>query len=225
MPAILLPRDNSAAAVFSDGSARSHHIQPWLIALVVVLVIGLLIAVALGVFFATRYLRQRQYRRAKEQAPFLTRETFNHRRKMSEPDRVAEAERQRDSMIKKSLASRVSLKRTSQTESTGLSLDDGDDEERAADGLREDWKEWEARVQRERSGSSERHPAKLPVPVKTAPPRPISPTKSPLADLLPTPTPTPTLPSTPTFGPSGPHASSQALEPSPPTGQLAANMP
>jgi len=221
MPAIILQRDDAAAAegagqpaVFTPNSTLPPPVQPWIIA---VIVVGLVLVVAVAVFFVARYLRRKQNRKAKEKNPIIiTHKDFSRRRKMSELDRLEEEELQRSVMIRKSLASRISSKRASQTESASdLSVDEDDDQ---SGGLREDWKEWEARVQRDRSNSADRHPAEdLPIPSQS---RPRSPSRSPLLGAQPT----PTLPSTPTFGPALTPPLSRASERSRPSGLPAAHL-
>ena len=78
---------------------------------------------------------------------------------MSEADRMEQAEMQRSILIRKSLASRSSLlNRNSQSVASEFSLDPDFDE--LPDGsLKVEWKEFEAKVARERTGSGERHPS------------------------------------------------------------------
>jgi hypothetical protein len=174
-----------------ESGARGEPPKTWMIAPIVG---GLVFVVLAVVFVVFKCLRRRNFNRAKQSDPFLTPREFHRRRKMSAADRLEEAEEQRNIMIRKSLASRSSLlKRNSQSEVSEVSMDDDE----FPTSLRDDWKEWEARVYREQGVSTERHPSiyyegpPVPEPAIT---RPSSQARIPGMDL------TPALQSTSTFG-------------------------
>lgn len=96
-----------------------------------------------------------QYKEAQKLDPYLSRKEFLRRQQLTPAERQEEEETQRRSMIRKSLLSRSSP-RNSQAGSDDIDLEDG---ERPTRGLKEDWKEYEAQLQKERSLSGERHPS------------------------------------------------------------------
>lgn len=171
-----------------DTPPETHHPKRmgWIIP---VIVSSTLVIIALAVCGFIYYNKRGEFRKAKAQEPYLTRSDFSRRKNMSASERKEEEERQRLSMIRKSLASRSwdgnesnSSRRVSQISDVSQSTraedhggDVSDDDEPKQ--LKDDWKEWEARMQR--STSLKHHPAMESNPV-TAPPRSQSPSRSPL---------------------------------------------
>ncbi|KAM7200636.1 hypothetical protein V8F33_003841 [Rhypophila sp. PSN 637] len=100
---------------------------------------------------------------------------------MSAADVYAEDEQQRKAMIRKSLATRSmnSLESQFSRTSSRIETEFFEMEEEETANLRDDWKEWEARVQRERTLSGEQHPLapELAIPRPT---RSRSPSRGPL---------------------------------------------
>ena len=123
---------------------------PWLIALIVVASV-VIVVVVLYLFLGRS--RDQQFEAACNKDPYLTRKEYQRRKKMSPIDRLEEEELQRHLMIRKSLATRSSRANSEVTVSITMV-----DDETAPSRLRDDWKHWEARLQRERSASGERHP-------------------------------------------------------------------
>lgn len=140
-------------------------------------IIGGIVVLAIALAFAATFLlRRRRLRKAQHNDPYLTRKEFTRRRKMSKVDRMEEEELERRAIIRKSLASKTSS-RTSQAISERLSIDEDDEAEISpTNSLRDDWKEWEARMQRERSNSVQDHPlllSRLDIPSQTRSQSPI----------------------------------------------------
>ncbi len=173
---------------------KKNQTMVWIIP---VLIAGIVIITAFIVCVIIALNNRRRYKRAQTENPYLTPEEFSKRRKLSAAGQFEEEERKRRSMIRKSLASRSwdsvesnASRRTSQTShlSQGelpnfVVIEDPEEEEEPVR-LKEDWKAWEARMQRERSMSGERHPAVDAVPVTDLPviptaSRPRSPIRSP----------------------------------------------
>ena len=123
-------------------------------------IVGGIVVLAIVVAFAMTYLlKRRRLRQAQHNDPYLSHKDFTRRRKrrkMSKAERVQEEELERRAIIRKSLASKTSS-RTSQAISERLSMDD-EAETSPTNSLKDDWKEWEARLQRERSDSVQDHP-------------------------------------------------------------------
>jgi hypothetical protein len=158
-----------------DSQATGASTQPgtsntvlWVVAAVIggIIVVGTLITCSL-----TFYAKRRQYRKDKELYPYLTHSQVNERRKKDKFDFFNDEEQRRKHIIRKSLATR-----SSNTGETGMALTaimDQIDRELAeidrqeAPKLKDDWKEWEARVRNERSMSGERHPASIDSTVST----------------------------------------------------------
>ncbi|KAM7203372.1 hypothetical protein V8F20_003966 [Naviculisporaceae sp. PSN 640] len=146
-----------------------------------VIVVGIVVVGGLIMFTVLYLHKRRQYRQAKLRDPYITKGEFIKRRKMSAADIFDEDERQRKAMIRKSLATRSENSLDSQFSRTSSRVDvesfEMEEEERV--NLRDDWKEWEARVQRERALSGEHHPLapELTIPQPT---RSRSPSRSPL---------------------------------------------
>lgn len=175
------------ATPFGDDPPETHHPNrmAWVIP---VIVSSTLVIIALVVCGFIYYNKRGEFRRAKEQDPYLTRSDFSRRKNMSALERKEEEERQRLSMIQKSLASRSwdcgesnSSRRVSQISNDSQSTRAGDQGGDVSDDepkqLKDDWKEYEARMQR--STSLEHHPAIVPKPAPF-PPRSQSPSRSPL---------------------------------------------
>ncbi|KAK3319082.1 hypothetical protein B0H66DRAFT_256539 [Apodospora peruviana] len=169
----------------SQGSSDSPGM--WVTA---VIVVGIVVIGGLVMFTILFFNKRNQYRKARQRDPYLSRGEFMKQRKMSAADRFQEEERQRITMIRKSLATRSlnSLEsRSSRTNSLGqLQQESIEMDEEESGRLKDDWKEWEARMQRERALSGERHPAAtlmadLPIPQQS---RSRSPSRSPLMPPL-----------------------------------------
>jgi len=184
-------RDTAFSIGKRDVPARSASEVGWMISTIILAIV--LAAVFLS-FVAIRVKRRRQYRQARERDPYLTRHDFFRRRKMSAIDRLEEEERQRSIMIHKSLASRSwgSLDSggsqppsTSRTISRVLEEDaihaetpknrrsavmtPADDDGVLSKRLKDDWKTWEARMQRERQASVDQHPVREGTPTDLSP--------------------------------------------------------
>ena len=147
------------------------------------IVIGSIILALVLVFAVTYFLRRRRLRQAQTNDPYLSRKEFTRRRKMSKVDRMHEEELERRAIIRKSLASKASS-RSSQAISEQMGIVDDDDDDGNKTGvsptnsLKDDWKEWEARLQRERSNSIQEHPLMSPrtsIPIPTPIPIPVPP--------------------------------------------------
>lgn len=171
---VLTRNDASPRADIPQGETPSNS-GAWIVVAVVV-GSGILLAVAI-VAAVLPYYRRREYSRAKTHDPSLSRKEFERRRKMTAEERQREEELERRLMIRKSLAGR-SLDWSVQCDNESLDMH----EHRESSGLKDDWKEWEAGLQRERPESTCRHPSatvlpELPAPAKA---RPRSPSRSPL---------------------------------------------
>lgn len=155
-------------------SSSPSESKPWVTAVIVVGSALLATAFVAALFL---HFRRRGYRQAKRVDPTLSREQYLRARKMSAADRQKEEELQRNIMIRKSLASR-SWDWSSHSDVQSLASQ----QDATPSGLKEDWKEWEARMARERSDFENRHPSSsavpdLPIP---CPSRSRSPSRSPL---------------------------------------------
>lgn len=158
---ILQRGDTTFLANNGPGESDSSHTIIWILVAVIAGCMLLAIAFVICVVTYTKRSSQFEHERAKE--PNLSWGDYQKRRKMSATERIEEEERQRSIMIRKSLASR-SFGQSSQSSTRHMSQSSMADnesiisqEERA--GLKDDWKEWEARMQRERSNSADEHPA------------------------------------------------------------------
>lgn len=151
---------------------------PWIVTAVVVSIVLLGILLSFVVIW---YTRRRQYQQAKKLNPYLTRDEFIRRRKMSVADIYREEEARRSYIIRKSLASRSSHSMRSNSSGTNsvrsssfggnsrrsssigtvqeLDREMVEMDRRESTRLKDDWKRWEARVRHERSVSAEQHPA------------------------------------------------------------------
>lgn len=143
---------------------------------------GIIVLVTVVTTTILCHTKRRKFEKARQRNPYLTREEFMRRQKMSEEDLFREQEHWRGHMIKKSLATRSSrsLRGThSRATSTSpavvnmvhqptspvvIAMVDQIEREicelerNESKKLKEDWKQWEARVHRERSTSGVRHP-------------------------------------------------------------------
>ncbi|KAL2256843.1 hypothetical protein VTK26DRAFT_1037 [Humicola hyalothermophila] len=154
-----------------EGVGSEAATSPTLWWVVVAVVVGIaVVSITVSVVLVV-YSRRRQYEKARERDPYLTREEFTRRRKMSAADLEREDEARRSYIIRKSLASRSthSMRSTSSGTSSTRSSFTGTAEEldreiiemerRESMRLKDDWKRWEARVRHERAVSGEKHPA------------------------------------------------------------------
>ncbi|OIW31656.1 hypothetical protein CONLIGDRAFT_678122 [Coniochaeta ligniaria NRRL 30616] len=169
---VLTRNDISSVPNTPEGSTESSP-RIWVTVLVVV---GSILLVAAFVAAVLVFFRRRGYREAKKHNPALSRKEFLRRRKMTAVARQTDEELQRRMMIRKSLAGR------SNEWSTQFDNESLDIHEHSEHGLKEDWKEWEARMQRERPELACRHPSiaalpELPIPTKSSS---SSPSRSPL---------------------------------------------
>lgn len=153
---MLRARDAAQQVQFNQDAGSS---AAWIAASVVG---GIILLGAAISFVLVRCSRRRQYRRALQLEPYLTRDEFLRRRKMSAADLLREEEERRKTIIRKSLARRSS---DSTGSSRGSAAIDEIERELArierqeSIRLKDDWKRWEARTRRERSMSAGQHPA------------------------------------------------------------------
>jgi len=187
-PVPATPAPDGARSGIPTGNSKA-----WIIAIVV---IGGIIVVTLLVVLVMSDHKRRQYRQTQEKESVLPRFDLIKRRKLSETDRLEEEEQQRRSIIRKSLASRsfqsldiqareggshhrhsswgsvesrlLVPSNLTRHETSGTEAGSEEDEEECRT-LRDDWKQWEARVRRERSISAEMHPAACQVPILAIP--------------------------------------------------------
>ncbi|KLU84681.1 hypothetical protein MAPG_03720 [Magnaporthiopsis poae ATCC 64411] len=186
----LWPRDGSP----SSSQNASQPGAAWMIAPI----ISATILISLVLVFAVRHvLRRRQSRRQQiptTDSPCSPRINFRRNRKSGHFEKRSEEEEQRAMIIRKSLAERSSRASahsrdesiSSLTSMLAPSINDKSGEEsdsdgegdlpansnnnkRVSGGLRDDWKEFEARVQMERSYSGEVHPAVHPAFARQSP--------------------------------------------------------
>ncbi|KAI0126125.1 hypothetical protein BJ170DRAFT_685367 [Xylariales sp. AK1849] len=148
----------------------SINVSPWII---VAIIIGVILVVTIVMFVVVYFARRRRLAaQAAQQRPLSTSSyhDFTRKRKMSAADRANAEELERSLMIRKSLASRASSRsarssrilESARSSRSSQFLDDIPMEAaEMADGhgLRDDWKEWEAGIQRERSTLDLRNPA------------------------------------------------------------------
>ncbi|CAJ2512616.1 Uu.00g007350.m01.CDS01 [Anthostomella pinea] len=182
-PADLDSRHQSEARADDE---TSFTMDPWLIA---VIVTGIVIVMTLLAFMVIYYIRSRRWKRSiREADPISHHQQHTHKRKMSSADRQRAEELERDMMIRKSLASRSSSSfSTLSTHSSRLSafseypLVEVSEEPETVN-LRDDWKEWEAQIQRQMGTASHQasglheHPAfapQLSVPRPSRMPSPV----------------------------------------------------
>lgn len=176
---LLLARDGTTVGEQRPRLEARNTTTPWVVP---VIVVGIVLVVLVTVSTILIYNNRRQYKKAQENNPYLSRQDFARRRKLGAAGQFEEEERQRISMIRKSLATRscdsVESRRGSQTsqliQSGRPDATNEPDEEEEPPKLKEDWKAWEARMQRERSSSGEQHPAvgSVPLPGLPVPPSP-----------------------------------------------------
>lgn len=165
----------------SSKDPETHTISNTVLGIVLAVVGGIILIGTILSFVLIRYTRRRQYRRVKELEPYLTREEFFKRRKMTSTEIFREEEEQRRQMIRKSLASRSTMSmrsessaettrtataetmRTTATTKEAATADQVDLEiaemgRRASAKYKEDWKRWQAIERRVRALSSGQHP-------------------------------------------------------------------
>jgi hypothetical protein len=130
----------------------------WIVVAVVggAIVIGCTLA-----FVLIYYTKRRQARRDSELHPFLARDGIVKKRTRSGTELSEEEEARRRHMIRKSLATRSSCSAGSGSSATVEQVDRELEEleRRESTRLKDDWKQWEARVRHERSMSGDQHPA------------------------------------------------------------------
>ncbi|KAK4169942.1 hypothetical protein QBC43DRAFT_306887 [Cladorrhinum sp. PSN259] len=186
---ILDTRDEYSLSRYNEEASTSgntsNNSTVWIISSIVG---GVLVLVAILTTFLLCFNKRSQYQKAKELNPYLSRQEFVRRRKMSAEDLFQEEEQRRQLMIRKSVVSRSSqsLHRDSpprqqqppprpprperwetleQVEREAVEL-----ERQESLKLKDDWKRWEARVKHERSTSGEHHPLETSgVPILTMP--------------------------------------------------------
>lgn len=149
-------------SIFGQNTTRKDTvILSLIIALSVVFVCFLIV---LGLFISDR-IRHRRYRQLSQRGPTPDLEQSaspkqkKHSRKASLADRIEEEESQREFMIRKSYASRTSTRADSQLSKRSEETTDVGSALSATASMRDDWKEWEASLQMERSMSPQRHPS------------------------------------------------------------------
>jgi len=157
-----------------SGSKPPSNPKVWIIPAVVG---GGVLMAALLVWAVLAIKKRRKAKEAEGLDPYLTRPDFSKKRKLSAAERVEEEEKQRIIMIRKSLASRSwgtesdTSRRESRTSNNSQAWptipEDTEEEEPAK--LKEDWKAWEAQLQR--STTLEQHPAAVDGADKMAKPR------------------------------------------------------
>jgi hypothetical protein len=170
MPWILAIRqdETSPDVAVEHGASNAVPTRTWII---IAVVIAVLITAGTAVLVIIRSKR-RQYRKALEKDPYLSRKEFMRRRKLSALDLQAEEERQRHSLIRKSLATRSSKSLSI----SRIDVESIDSEEQGL-GRFQDWKEWEAALVNSQRKSHQRHPSLtslpgLPAPVPARSPSP-----------------------------------------------------
>ncbi|KAI1269085.1 hypothetical protein F5Y18DRAFT_176334 [Xylariaceae sp. FL1019] len=170
----------------------------WLIAAIVV---GSLIITTLAVFMLSHYIKSRRRKASRDRAiePMSSVAIRRHRRNRSSADQQMAEEEERNLMIRKSLAHRYSMapsahhSRVSSLSTDYQSVVSADEEHDETTGAKEDWKEWEARLQNDRRNSSPRldqHPAfstRISMPLAPEPTREPSPYRGGLPPALYTP--------------------------------------
>jgi hypothetical protein len=139
----------------SEGTSRPSS-QTWI---TVVVVIGSILLAGAIVAALISYCRRRDHRGARKKNQSSTHKDFLRRGKMTAVTGEDKAEIQRRIMIRKSLASR-SNEWSGRFDNESLDTMN----ERRESSLKEDWKEWEARMQRERPERSCRHPSTVALP-------------------------------------------------------------
>jgi hypothetical protein len=169
----VLPRDDISLVPDNLDAADGSDIRIWV---TVAVTAGIFLVVAAFVAGIVIYSRRQEYRKARRQNPYLSHKEFLRRKNMSAAARQKEEELQRQIMIRKSLASKSSDWST-HSDNRSLII-----QETTEVGLKEDWKAWEARMERERSELAYRHPSStglpdLPIPVHS---RSMSPSCDPL---------------------------------------------
>ncbi len=154
------PPFDAANAVSSTGDSS----VVWIVASVVggVFFLGAIFSIILVMY---THRRQQLLRQRKPHHPYLTRHEIARRRKLSESDFSIEEERRRSDIIRKSLANRSSVSGGSGYSVEGLEQAERElvvMERQESVRLKDDWKQWEARVRQERAVSPGQHPAARP---------------------------------------------------------------
>ncbi|KAI0159838.1 hypothetical protein GGR57DRAFT_458829 [Xylariaceae sp. FL1272] len=158
-----IPPDPSSSGYNTTAPATNG----WLVAAIVV---GSLIVTTLAIFMLSHYIksRQRKANRSRALEPMSSVAIRRHKRNRSSADRQLAEEEERNMMIRKSLANRYSLapsahhSRVSSLSTDYQSVVSADEEHDETAGVKQDWKEWEARLQNDRRNSSpklDQHPA------------------------------------------------------------------
>ncbi|EJT75465.1 hypothetical protein GGTG_05398 [Gaeumannomyces tritici R3-111a-1] len=187
-------RDESPAG----DQGASHPGTAWIIAPIISATILISLAVVCVVRHILNQRRKRRQQTPTTEKPCSPHINFRRNRKSSQFGSMDGEEEQRAMIIRKSLAERssrssehsrrhesmsslASMLAPSANDKSGDESDsdgEGDlpasDDRRASGGLRDDWKEFEARVQRERSYSGEIHPAVHPALARPPPYRDLS---------------------------------------------------
>ncbi len=161
---IFSKRDGAESSPFDPGStavpSTTEDYDPsnmWIVGVTVTCAIfALLIFGGLALFLYKRY----QYRQERKRRPYITLKEFSRRSKLTGLDRWTEDEIQRSMILRKSLATRSSssLSPIGTPEPREEVEEEEEGEERQRSSLRDEWKEWEARMQMERSKSVNQHP-------------------------------------------------------------------
>lgn len=180
MPVIYTRQSGDATFQVNNGREESDGSKTTLWILIAVIGGCMVLAAVLVICVVLYNRRNSQFQHERSKEPNLSWREYQKRRKMSATERMEEEERQRSVMIRKSLASRSfgQSSRSSQTSHSRhvsqTSLADNESiasQEDEHAGLKEDWKEWEARMQRERSNSADEHPASASSPEISMPER------------------------------------------------------
>ncbi|KAI0539481.1 hypothetical protein GGR58DRAFT_234260 [Xylaria digitata] len=164
-------------------NSTNSDVDPWMI---VVIAVGILIIVTLAIFMCAYYIKSRRRRPTGFHPVQEMSSRRSRKRKLGLVERPTVEESERDMMIRKSLASRLSLttsdplSQVSSVSSREYHLTDPLEGQRETTGVR-DWKAWEAHAQEERRSSHpggvglDQHPAMAPyllVPQPTRMPSP-----------------------------------------------------
>jgi hypothetical protein len=141
--------------------------------ILVSIIVGIVLIAAVVVLIAVKLLKRRRAGRPGKEDPAhtsLSKHEYGLQGKQNATERSQEEELERAKLIRKSLMSRASVPSTQGSFSMNLervSRSESGDDDRSVHGLKDDWKEWEAQLQSDRSLATERHPS-LTVPRPTA---------------------------------------------------------
>jgi hypothetical protein len=170
--------------------------NPARIGILISIIVGGVIVASVLVYGAIRFVRSRRARTAgalNPLHPYLSKKEYVRRRKLSAVERSQEEDLERQKMIRKSLMSRNSMPSSQASFSLSIDIDFvshielHDEEQPAAPGLKEDWKEFEAQLHSDMSLTRERHPSLAkPAPV-ASPSRRERRTSSPIPEFPPDP--------------------------------------